>query len=681
MEGKNQNHSKANLKNILENNAAKNELAADLRCSRAKMLLLQMDADKNDGQSDYENVAPQPNNNDPAKPADQGEILENPQRRSKSSRGKQMHICARDLPKKPCPPPRDEAFSMCTGKRKVLDSIAAIEQRAAIGQASGVHGRNHNKEIPLQNVAKPIAGPWPQRRRASYVKYRRPVMFQPKQELRLGSKECALNASTVQLIPEFEGDYVQEWLEKTAPFLDHTVRQEAAAAKALQATPSACSASDSDDAVEADLSDLLTYMSDAELAEQVGKPLVGSAELCSAFPDSCVTDAILTADRPKDAVRLGQALPPLNVQDCCEEGDFIGISVCKVYSPFQFWFHFVPPVDGDDPLAELSNEMNTFYNHAVNPAYRTQLPSYFHKADYICAAEHGTGWRRARVLYTAPKEAAWLHIYHVDYATSAELSPSKLRFLPERFADMPIQAARGTLSHIQPLGIHWPPDSTSYFKSLVYHTKLHAHVIQLDAAEGILFMRLSQTEKFAPSINKLLVEGGLATISENYSEAVIKFNCGRRLRYLRERLPSFEMLESRTIPLNDEEFENYFDSIIYNPSFHNDFQLPKLKNPILKALTAWMPGYRHEQEHWRRIYKQADQKVLEARRRAKEALGESQEEVHADPGGQLQQGAGNQDASNQPEVKLEAAAPQEQEKEELESGNQSEKDTDTQILM
>ncbi|XP_043652089.1 uncharacterized protein LOC122619311 [Drosophila teissieri] len=608
MEDKNQTlRSKTQLKNILRNAAFKNELSADMRCSRAKMLLSQMDANgRSHCQSDFKKyIVPEPKTNDPTRPSDQAgqhpALL--------SSRGKQMHICARYFPKQPGPPPSDKAFSMCTGKRRVLDAIVA----------------NANSQV--------------------------------------SSRPAELQAKQKQLIPDSEKDYLLEWLEKTAQWavLEHKSRHEAAAEKAAPEGPASHSdggelrAQNPFDLAAAKVDELPVELSDAAVAEQVMKSFGRSENLRPAFPESCVTDDILMLDRPKNAVRLDCALPPMNVQECCRQGDFVRIAVCKVYSPFQFWFHFLHATDDDDPLAELTIEMNSFYNRPLDPAYRTAMPSCFHKAGYICAAQHGTDWRRARVLHTAPTDATWVYVYHVDYATSFELSPSKLRFLPDRFANTPILAARGTLSHIQPLGIHWPPDSVSHFKRLVYDATLHAQVIEVDAAAGIFFMRLSQSKEFAPSINKLLVEAGLAAFSENYSRAVIAYNCGRRLRYLRERLPSFEILESRTMPLNDEEFEQYFDAIIYCPSFHSDFQLPQLQNPfhsgLLEALAAWMPAYRREQEHWRRMYKQADMQLLEVRRQTKrKAASETHgKEVLAESGGQVVQEAAakQEDAGSQ----------------------------------
>ncbi|XP_043949033.2 uncharacterized protein LOC108032057 [Drosophila biarmipes] len=344
-----------------------------------------------------------------------------------------------------------------------------------------------------------------------------------------------------------------------------------------------------------------------------------------AIPESCLTDDIFRVDRPRDAVVLGKDLPPLRLLDNCKEKDYIVISVCKVYSPFQFWFHFVNQTHDTELLAAMTRDMNAFYNHQQDAKYSIPVSRYYLKAGYICAANHRTGWRRARILITPPKDADRVSIYYVDYASAAEVSPNDLKFLPEWFAETPALAFRGTLSHIHPLDIHWPPDSTQQFRRLVFRRHVHAHVVELDVEEGILFMQLSQNKEFDPSINRKLVDAKLAGESQNYSQRLIDFNCGRRLRYLRERLPSFPILEARLIPLKDEEFEIEFDDIIYSPSFYEDYKLPELANPfrsgLLEALAAWMPAYRRDQEHWCEIYKKADQKLrAKALERQKTAL-------------------------------------------------------------
>ncbi|XP_070075452.1 uncharacterized protein [Drosophila takahashii] len=439
-----------------------------------------------------------------------------------------------------------------------------------------------------------------------------------------------LNTWTLNLIPDSKQDYMKEWLSTTVGLPGDQIREEPEPVTEEPAEQLPIDyLPDSDDEALVGKNPFASDVKDAKDAQDAGHPedsdegqadermmdLIQRAHYRVAIPDSCVTDAIFMVDRPRDAVALDKKLPAMRLQDICQEDDYIQISVCKVYSPFQFWFQFVDQVHGTDSLQDMHTNINSFYNHDADPKYRLPVSSYYLKAGYICAAKHRTGWRRARILVTPPKDADWVSIYYVDYASAAEMSPNDLRFLPDWFTDMPALAARGTLSHIHPLGLHWPPDSTRLFRRSVLNRQLHAHVVEMDAEAGILFLRVSQNKDFDPSINKKLVNAKLAGRSMHYTRQYIEYNCGRRVRYLRERLPSFEILESRLIPLKDEEFESEFDDIIYSPSFFRDFQVPELQNPfrsaLLEALDAWMPAYRKEQELLCADFEVADQKLRE----------------------------------------------------------------------
>ncbi|KAH8368127.1 hypothetical protein KR084_007485 [Drosophila pseudotakahashii] len=438
-----------------------------------------------------------------------------------------------------------------------------------------------------------------------------------------GDPKVGLNTWNVKLIPDSKEDYVNEWLGSTVGLAGDQLRKEPESVDEepdvqlpIEYLP------DSDDENLTGKNPFANDAKDAQGARHVDDPNEEQAEdfmqrvqYRVAIPESCVTDAIFMVDKPRDAIGLGKELPPMRLQDICQEQDFILISVCKVYSPFQFWFHFVDKTHGTDFLDDMNTNINAFYNHDTDSMYRLPVSSYYLKAGYICAANHRTGWRRARILITPPKDADRVSIYYVDYASAAEISPNDLRFLPDWFTDVPALAARGTLSHIYPLDLHWPPDSTQLFKRSVVNRQLHGHVVEMDAEAGILFLRVSQNKDFNPSINKKLVNAKLAGKSMHYSAKFIEYNCGRRIRYLRERLPSFEILESRLIPMKDEEFESEFDDIIYSPSFFKDFQVPELQNPfrscLLKALDAWMPAYRKEQEVLCEDYRMADIKLRE----------------------------------------------------------------------
>ncbi|EDW86517.2 uncharacterized protein Dwil_GK14609, partial [Drosophila willistoni] len=144
--------------------------------------------------------------------------------------------------------------------------------------------------------------------------------------------------------------------------------------------------------------------------------------------------------------------------------------------------------------------------------------------------------------------------------------------------------------------------------------QLYGHIVEFDHEESIAFMRISQNENMSPSINKQMVEAKLAGESDHYTKKMREFHCGRRIRYMRERLPSFDMLENGCYPMWGEDFEQKFDDIINDPEFYVNYQPPKIKNPFLwrleKALESWLVKYKEEEEVWRQLYKEANVKLL-----------------------------------------------------------------------
>ncbi|XP_052849817.1 uncharacterized protein LOC128260675 isoform X2 [Drosophila gunungcola] len=535
------------------------------------------------------------------------------------------------------------------------DDFPSCVPSHASSSSSHVKSQEDNKTKGISHLSqiKLLAGPGPD-----------------KQDAQVAPPKTELCTRAIQLVPGGKEEYMKQWLISAAGLPTNQSPKEPVEQEAIELP---CSKSlqeslapDSDEEELAETNPFAKDTTDPQ-ALPVDNPeaeepndFMQRLQFRAAIPESCLTDAVFMVDKPRDAVALGKELPTLRLQDNCREQDQIMISVCKIYSPFQFWFHFVNGFQDTNMLAELNRNINHHYNHERMESYSNPLSTYFLKAGYICAANHRAGWRRARILTTPPKDADWVFIYYVDYASAAKVSPNDLRFLPDWFTDWPALAVRGTLSYVHPLGLHWPPDSTHQFRRLVLKRELHAQVTEMDADAGILFLRLSETKTFDQSINKKLVIANLAGKSDHYSRELIEYNCGRRLRYLRERLPSFEILESRVIPLRDEEFETEFDDIIYSPSFYKDFQLPELSNPfrsgLLEALAAWMPAYRKEQEHWSQIYRKANQKVREAQHRA--VLGRQEiaqdEEIEEDQQNELEpMDPGKQNEPNEQKEDLE----------------------------
>ncbi|KAH8245111.1 hypothetical protein KR032_004866 [Drosophila birchii] len=339
-----------------------------------------------------------------------------------------------------------------------------------------------------------------------------------------------------------------------------------------------------------------------------------------AIPDCCLTDSVFLVDKPQSAVSRKCKLPPMPLEDICPVKEYLKILVTHVYTPFQFWFNFVNKTYDTSVLHEMQMEMRAIYSDK-NSEYFNTLPRCLLKADYLCAIQSEDGWRRARITATPPSAVATVSIYYVDYGFGGDVSAAELRYLPETFAEKPALAIRGSLSYIHPLGPHWSPDSMQQFQRLIIGKEMFAHVVELDLIERIVFLRISLNQEFFPSVNKMLVDANLAGRSQHYDFEKIKDNFGIRHRYLRERLPSHEMLETRVFPILDDEFEVAFDSIIYSPAF-GKFKVPRLTkgyDALRQALVSWMPAYRQEMERWAALYNEAKAKQKLALSEAREA--------------------------------------------------------------
>ncbi|EDV91870.1 GH24364 [Drosophila grimshawi] len=68
------------------------------------------------------------------------------------------------------------------------------------------------------------------------------------------------------------------------------------------------------------------------------------------------------------------------------------------------------------------------------------------------------------------------------------------------------------------------------------------------------------------------VDAKMAGRSQKYSRQLCEANCGQRLRYIRERLPTFEILESQVFPIASPEFEDMFDDIVYAPQLYQQIR-------------------------------------------------------------------------------------------------------------
>lgn len=168
------------------------------------------------------------------------------------------------------------------------------------------------------------------------------------------------------------------------------------------------------------------------------------------------------------------------------------------------------------------------------------MPGYLQKMGYLCAVYYEPFWRRGRILDEPAKatEEQLVSVYLLDYGSCVNVPCDQLYFLHKLFIEQPALVQRGTLTDVYPLDLHWPPDATAGFKRLVDTYELHALIKEIDVQERTYFVSLSHSQDFSKSISTILVDADLAGLSHNYSEQVRDIHCGRRLRYVREQLPT-----------------------------------------------------------------------------------------------------------------------------------------------
>lgn len=167
------------------------------------------------------------------------------------------------------------------------------------------------------------------------------------------------------------------------------------------------------------------------------------------------------------------------------------------------------------------------------------MPGYLQRIGYLCAVYYAPEWRRARILSEPTKASEdQVSVYMLDYGTCIDVPCHQLYFLHKIFIEPTALVQRGTLTDVYPLDLHWPKDATAGFKRLVDAFELYALIKEIDVVERTFFVSLSQTQDSTRNISTILVDADLAGRSQNYSEQERDLHFGRRLRYVRELLPT-----------------------------------------------------------------------------------------------------------------------------------------------
>ncbi|XP_062121296.1 uncharacterized protein LOC133835309 isoform X1 [Drosophila sulfurigaster albostrigata] len=404
--------------------------------------------------------------------------------------------------------------------------------------------------------------------------------------------------SNVRTHGDASGNLEEDWLTPT--FVTPSVAEtqwEAETAQTLLSSELITSNSDVDNnnvSLVIAAEDLKERTDETELsAESQMQNFMICVQSHAAIPEYALSEEVFNVDKPLEAVRLGAELPSKTLSQAHTVGNKLLLTITEVYSPFQFWFQ---EAEDADMLRQMSYEMYNLYSDSRGLSWNLAL--YFIKPGYICAAYHECIWKRARIMNVLSTNE--VTVYCVDYGQCAQLSTKQLNFLHKRFMEQPAISMRGTLTDVYPLDYHWPADATLHFKRLVRGRDLYAIIKDTDLEERILFVNIFEKSDFQHSISEQLISARLAGFSRNYSDETIKENNGRRVRYIRERLPSFDMLEQQLFVVDSEKDEEMFDNIVYNSQFYKHFVAPKLANPfrykLEEALANWLEKFKRRKE-------------------------------------------------------------------------------------
>lgn len=75
----------------------------------------------------------------------------------------------------------------------------------------------------------------------------------------------------------------------------------------------------------------------------------------------------------------------------------------------------------------------------------------------------------------------------MDYGTVGNIDVVNIKYLHSQFLQIPSQAFRGTLSHIKPIDLHWTPEASECFLSLIRDKVLFAKITEINEEVKYIF--------------------------------------------------------------------------------------------------------------------------------------------------------------------------------------------------
>lgn len=264
-------------------------------------------------------------------------------------------------------------------------------------------------------------------------------------------------------------------------------------------------------------------------------------DIDEAVPEFAADYRVFHVDFPENTVPFGIKIPSVQFPKEFIKGAVVGVFIAEIHSPFKFWFHTHKE---NHELDVLMSGIDAFYNQLGEADLL--IPRSCLTPGQVCVALYNDMWHRAEILTNVVRNKA--KVLFVDYGTVSEVEIQHIKYLQNRFAQTPVQAIRGSLSHIKPVAPVWQKKAIEEFLSLVAEIFLYGQIVEIDEKEKTVYMVLCDTNNGQTlQINKVLVDRGFALLDSEWDEHKIKTN-GYRKRHPKDIFPTFEMLETGEYP-------------------------------------------------------------------------------------------------------------------------------------
>ncbi|XP_055855818.1 tudor domain-containing protein 5 isoform X2 [Episyrphus balteatus] len=239
-------------------------------------------------------------------------------------------------------------------------------------------------------------------------------------------------------------------------------------------------------------------------------------DIDEAVPEFAADYRVFHVDFPENTVPFGKKIPSVQLPKEFTKGAVVGVFISEIHSPFKFWFH---PHKENHELDVLMCGIESFYERLGDADLL--IPKSCITPGQVCVALYNDMWHRAEILTTVTKNKVKAHF--VDYGTVSDVEIHHVKYLQNRFAETPMQAIRGSLSHIKPVSLVWQKRAINEFLSLVAEVFLYAQIVEIDEKENTVYMVLCDTNSGQTlQINKVLVDRGFAKLDSEWDENKIK---------------------------------------------------------------------------------------------------------------------------------------------------------------